>query len=162
MEFECTNNTIEYEAPVLGLQNTISLNVVVLKVVGDLDIVVHQAHNTTHYVSPSLKRYQQEILHFMANTDIFKDATIDEDEHKQSLQDVANVRKGNLIPKGVVLVVKLYDLHNSFQGLVNAKTHSSTLLHEHINLGTDKDLKFVNIGRYCTLQERKDFIHLFK
>ncbi len=40
LEFECTNNIAEYEAFMLGLQKSISLNVVALNVVGDLDIVV--------------------------------------------------------------------------------------------------------------------------
>jgi len=40
LEFECTNNTVEYEALILGLQRAIDLNVVVLKAVGDLEIVI--------------------------------------------------------------------------------------------------------------------------
>lgn len=40
LEFECKNNIVEYEALMLGLQKAISLNVVVLKVVGDLEIMV--------------------------------------------------------------------------------------------------------------------------
>jgi len=40
LEFECMNNIVEYEALMLGLQKSISLNVVMLKVVGDSEIVV--------------------------------------------------------------------------------------------------------------------------
>ena len=40
LDFECMNNVAEYEALVLGLQKSISLNVVMLKVVGDSEIVV--------------------------------------------------------------------------------------------------------------------------
>eukprot|EP00253_Pinus_taeda_P023107 PITA_23107 len=118
LEFECTTNTTEYEALVLGLQKAINLNVVVLKVAGDLEIVVW----------------------------------IDKDEHEQSLQDAADARKGNIIPKGGVSLEKMYELHNHFQGLVNPKTHSSTLFHEQINLGTNKDSQFVNLGTCCTSQ----------
>jgi len=64
LEFGCTNNTTKYEAHVLGLQKDINLNFVVLKVVGDSEIMVCQ------------------ILHFMANVDVFKDAKIDKDEHE--------------------------------------------------------------------------------
>lgn len=35
LEFECMNNTAEYEALILVLQKAINLNVVVLKMVGD-------------------------------------------------------------------------------------------------------------------------------
>jgi len=38
----------------------------------------------------------------MDNDDIFKDTTIDEDEHEQSLQDTTDASKDNLIPKDVV------------------------------------------------------------
>lgn len=56
LEFECTNNVAEYEALVLGLEKAINLNVVMLKVVGDLDIVVRdQVCNNIHYVSTRLK-----------------------------------------------------------------------------------------------------------
>ena len=66
----------------------------------------------------------------MANVDVFKDAVIDEDEHEQSLQVVADDKKGNLIPKGVVSLEKLYELQNHFQGPRNNKTHSSTMMQE--------------------------------
>ena len=104
----------------------------------------------------------QQIPSFMENANIFKDATIDEEEHEKTLQDAANASKGNLIPKGVMSLEKLYNLQNRFQGPVNAKTHRSTLSHEHINLGIDKDLKYVNLGTCCTWKERQAFIHLFK
>lgn len=40
----------------------------------------------------------QHILHFMANADVFKDASIDEDEHEKSLQDAINDNKGTSSP----------------------------------------------------------------
>lgn len=41
LDLVCKNNTTEYEELVFGLQKSIDLNVVVLKVVGDTEIVVH-------------------------------------------------------------------------------------------------------------------------
>lgn len=61
LDFECKNNTDEYEALLLGLHKEISLNVVALKVVGDSEIVVRQVRNTIHFFSPHLKSYQQEV-----------------------------------------------------------------------------------------------------
>ena len=98
----------------------------------------------------------------MAKNDVFKDATIDEDEHEQSLQSTIDDSKGNLIPKGVVSLKKLYDLQNRFSGPNNTKTHSSTLMHEQINLGTYKHLKFMNLSTCCTLEEWKAFVRLFR
>ena len=67
LEFECTNNVVEYEALMLGLQKSIRLNMVTLKVVGDSEIVVQQVRNTIHYLSPHLKSYQQEVSRLVSN-----------------------------------------------------------------------------------------------
>eukprot|EP00253_Pinus_taeda_P033995 PITA_33995 len=70
LEFECTNNTVEYEALVQGLYKAIGLNVQYLKVFGDSEIVIKQVRNTIHYLSGHLKHYQslvQDLIsHFMA------------------------------------------------------------------------------------------------
>jgi len=50
----------------------------------------------------------------MANIDVFKDAVIDDDEHKSSLQAEAGNRKGHLITKGVETLEKRYDLQECF------------------------------------------------
>ena len=42
LEFECTNNTVEYEALVQGLRKAIELKVENLKVYGDFEIIVKQ------------------------------------------------------------------------------------------------------------------------
>jgi len=72
------------------------------------------------------------------------------------------VSRGNLITQGVVSLEKLYDIQNQSWGSMNENTHNFTLSHEKINLGTEKDLKYVNIGTCYTPQERTTFIHLFK
>ena len=58
LEFECTNNTTEYEALVQGLKKEIELKVKNLKVYGDSKIVVKQIRNNIHCISPHLKDYQ--------------------------------------------------------------------------------------------------------
>ena len=61
LEFECTNNTAEYEALVQGLRKSIELKVKNLKVYGDSEIVVKQIRNHIHCISPHLKSYQNEV-----------------------------------------------------------------------------------------------------
>lgn len=178
LDFECTNNTVEYETLILGLNKVIDLKVELLKVIGDLEVVTRQVRDTIHHVSLNLKNYQhevwcvinhfkafniifvprvrnvaadalanavarmsplkkyfsieiiykpsmldnftnlhvfsddQQILHFMANADVFKDVSIDEDEHDQALQEASSAMKGNNTPKSVVSLEKLYDLQN--------------------------------------------------
>ena len=55
LEFECTNNTAEYEALVQGLRKAIELKVKNLKVYGDSEIIVKQIRNQIHCISPHLK-----------------------------------------------------------------------------------------------------------
>lgn len=71
LEFECMNNTKEYEALILGLHKPTTLNVVVLKVVGDSEITVCQVCNTIHYVSPHIKSYQQEVWRLISQFQAF-------------------------------------------------------------------------------------------
>jgi len=89
----------------------------------------------------------------MANAYFFKDVTIEEDEHANALQEASQETKGNTIPKGVVSLEKLYDLKNHFRGPMNTKTQSSVLSHEQVNLGTEEDVKYLNLGTCCSPQE---------
>lgn len=59
LEFQCTNNTAEYEALVLSLKKAIDLRADFLKVIWDFEIIMRQVHNMVHYLSPHLKNYQQ-------------------------------------------------------------------------------------------------------
>lgn len=70
LEFECTNNTVEYEALVQGLYKAIRLGVKYLQVFGDSEIIIRQVRNTIHYLSGHLKHYQSLVQdltkHFIA------------------------------------------------------------------------------------------------
>ena len=61
LEFECSNNTAEYEALVEGLRKAIELKANNLKVFGDSEIIVKEIRNQIHCISPHLKDYQNEI-----------------------------------------------------------------------------------------------------
>jgi ribonuclease HI len=71
LEFECTNNTIEYEALVQGLKKAIDLNIKELKNFGDTEIIVRKVNNIVHYNSPHLRNYQQEVHRLMEHFDSF-------------------------------------------------------------------------------------------
>ena len=57
-EFNCTNNTIEYEALIQGLKKPIDLDIKVLVAYGDSEIIVRQVHNSIHCISEHLQNYQ--------------------------------------------------------------------------------------------------------
>ena len=71
LEFECTNNTVEYESLVQGLKKSIELNVKNLKVFGDSEIVVRKVRDTIHCLSPHLKGYQAEVWNLRAHFNAF-------------------------------------------------------------------------------------------
>ena len=76
LEFECTNDTVEYEALVQGLKKVIDLNVKELKVFRDSEIIIRQVRNTIHYNSPHLKNYQQEVQRLIERFEAFDITTI--------------------------------------------------------------------------------------
>jgi ribonuclease HI len=76
LEFECTNNTTEYEALVQGIKKSIDLNIIELKVFRDSEIIVRQVRNTIHYNSPHLMNYQQEVHKLIKHLQAFNITTI--------------------------------------------------------------------------------------
>jgi ribonuclease HI len=71
LEFECTNNTIEYEALLQGLRKALDMDVRNLIVFGDSEIVVRQVRNSIHCLSPHLKSYQTEVWSLMQKFSAF-------------------------------------------------------------------------------------------
>jgi hypothetical protein len=65
LEFECANNTTEYEALLQGLRKALDLNIQNLIVFGDSKIMVRYVKNSIHYLSPHLKSYQTEVWNLM-------------------------------------------------------------------------------------------------
>ena len=98
----------------------------------------------------------------MLNEDVFKDAAIKEEDHDLALQKEREEHRGNPIPKRVVSLEKLFDLQNRFRGPPNTKVQISTLLHQQINVRTETEPRFVNLGTKCTPHGRQYFTKLFK
>ena len=71
LEFECINNTTEYEALIQGLKKAIEFKVKNLKVYGDSEIIVKQVRNTIHCLSPHLKGYQSDVWDLLMNFNAF-------------------------------------------------------------------------------------------
>jgi ribonuclease HI len=242
LEFECTNNTAEYEALLQGLRKALDLDIQNLTVFGDSEIMVRQVKNSIHCLSPHLKSYHtevwnlmnkfsafninsvprlnnskanllanvasklfpveglspnafsvkllfkpfvldnitnwrvfnddQQIISFLHMEKTFQGTVIDEGTHDENLQDftvIPHPRSSestsdmvNSIPKSVVRLEKFYDLHDKFRKSVNCKTHSSSLTHEKVNLGTKDNPQCINLGLGCSEQEKISFIKLFK
>ena len=90
------------------------------------------------------------------NDETFKGEIIDDEEHE------AKLKFNNCIPKGVRTLERMFDLNEKFRRPVNVKTHSSSLQFELINLGTEIEPKYVNLGKCFSPGEINKFISLFK
>ena len=59
LEFPYSNNTIEYEAYLIGLATTLEIGVKHLKVIGDSNLVVCQDKGSFFFKEPSLAMYRK-------------------------------------------------------------------------------------------------------
>jgi ribonuclease HI len=71
LEFECTNNTIEYEELLQGLKKDLDMDVQNLMVFSDSKIMVRKVKNSIHCLSPHLKSYQTEVWILMQKFSAF-------------------------------------------------------------------------------------------
>lgn len=60
-EFECTNNTTEYEVLIHGLEKAIDLGLRKIQIFGDSEIVIRQVKNQVHCVSAHLLNYHDKV-----------------------------------------------------------------------------------------------------
>ena len=90
----------------------------------------------------------QKIIECLINDETFKGEIIDDEEHQ------ADFKFNNFIPKGVETLEPMFDLNENFRRPVNVKTHSSSVEFELINLGTEIEPKYVNLGKCCSPGER--------
>ena len=98
----------------------------------------------------------QQIIECLTNDEVFKGAIIDDEEHQ------AELKYDNFIPKEVRTLERMFDLNENFRRPTNVKTHNSSLQFYLINLGTEANPKFVNLGKCCSPAERDKFVSLFK
>jgi ribonuclease HI len=61
LEFETTNNVVEYEALVLGLRASKDMKIEELAVFGDVELIVHQVRNLYQDKHPRLRAYRNEV-----------------------------------------------------------------------------------------------------
>jgi hypothetical protein len=76
LEFECTNNTAEYEDLVQGLNKSIDLNFKELKVFEYFEIIFRQLRNIIHCNSPHMRNYQQEVHKLIERFEAFNITSI--------------------------------------------------------------------------------------
>ena len=71
LEFNCTNNNVEYEALIQGLKKVIDLDIKMLVAYGDFEIVIRQVYNSIHCIYEHLQNYQREVWNLISHFDAF-------------------------------------------------------------------------------------------
>ena len=71
LEFDCTNNVVEYEALVHGLRKALNLQIKCIEVFGDSQVVIRQVRDSIHYTSHHRNNYQQEVWDLMNKFEAF-------------------------------------------------------------------------------------------
>jgi ribonuclease HI len=67
LEFETTNNVVEYEALVLGLRASKYMGIEELSIFGDAELIVHQIKNIYKTKHPRLRSYRNEVWDLLDN-----------------------------------------------------------------------------------------------
>lgn len=104
-------------------------------------------------------------INFLTSKGTYENHVINEQTHDPEMNKSLkgdNFRTENFIPKSMVKLKDIYDLQYRFKKLVNAKTNSPTMNHEIINLGTNQNLRNVNIGLGCSPSKRIALINILK
>jgi ribonuclease HI len=71
LDFKTTNNIIEYEALLLGLNSTKEMGIKGLKVFGDADLIIQQVNSTFQAKHVRLKAYRDEVWKIRDSFSIF-------------------------------------------------------------------------------------------
>lgn len=98
LAFECTNNTVEYEALLLGLKMAGKHGIKILLVYGDYELVVSQIRDKFITKNHTLKRYKNEVWDSIEVFDAFSITWIDRSENILANFMANLVVKNNDIP----------------------------------------------------------------
>ena len=101
LEFEATNNVVEYEAHSLGLETTKDMGIKMLSISDDSDLIILQVKNEFACKCKRLKKYRNAIWDTMEHFDALNLTSIHRDEN--SLADKLAVAASTLQPSEELL-----------------------------------------------------------
>jgi ribonuclease HI len=106
----------------------------------------------------------QQIINFLHMEETFQGVMIDEQTHEDNLHDFTVIPNPkppealsdmvNSLPKYVARLENFYDFEDKFKKTVNCKTNSSSLTYEKVNLGTNENPQYINLGLGCRKKEK--------
>ena len=67
INFECTNNVVEYEALLLGLNALKDMEARRVQVMGDLELVINQVNDSYQTKHPRMRAYRNEVWDMFGN-----------------------------------------------------------------------------------------------
>jgi ribonuclease HI len=81
LEFNCTNNIVEYKALILGINLAIDMNIKTLHVKGDSDLIISQVNKKFTAKNPRLKQYRDVVWDAIKKFDNFSIESIPREEN---------------------------------------------------------------------------------
>ena len=66
------------------------------------------------------------------------------------------------MPKGVRPLEEMFDSQSKFRKLANVNTKNSSMQYELVNLGSEAEPNFFNLGKCCSPRERCKFLKLIQ
>jgi ribonuclease HI len=116
LEFECTNNQVEYEALVTALEFLISMGVRNIEAFGDSKLVDQQVRGESQCLDGTLNCYLDRCVQLVGQLDTFHIKHIHR-EHNGAANDLAQqasgyeVKQGGFGKRGRLVFHGVYDMH---------------------------------------------------
>lgn len=109
--FDCTNNIVEYEACILGIEVTIDLRIKFFEVYKDLALVIHQIKGELETLHLNLIQYQDHVLKMIPYFDkiTLKHTPMEENQLVDALSTLSSMYKVKWANEEPILRIKWLD-----------------------------------------------------
>ncbi|XP_012461491.1 uncharacterized protein LOC105781500 [Gossypium raimondii] len=112
LDFDCTNNMVEYEACIMGIRSAIECKIKVLELYGDSALVIYQLKGEWETRDPKLISYQNLVLKLIEEFDGITFCYLPQDENQMAdvLATLASMIKVNKLKDMKSIKMSIYEV----------------------------------------------------
>lgn len=112
LDFDCTNNMVEYEACIMGIRAAIERKIKTLEVYGDSALVIYQLRGEWETRDPKLIHYQRLVLELIEEFDNITFCYLPREENKMAdaLATLASMIKVNQLEDMKPIQISIYEI----------------------------------------------------